>query len=70
MNLCAICHEPQADELCDECWQAALYRSALIQEQALEAGRARVREGRPVIWIHGRPYADPADAAEHEGTDQ
>lgn len=31
------------------------------QREALREGRQAEDEGRPVIYIHGRPYADPAD---------
>lgn len=30
------------------------------QAEALEAGRKAEAKGDPVIYIHGRPYADPA----------
>ena len=30
------------------------------QAEALADGRDALAEGRPVIWLHGRPYADPA----------
>ena len=30
------------------------------QAAALEEGREALRAHRPVIWVHGRPYADPA----------
>ncbi|MBZ4138472.1 MULTISPECIES: hypothetical protein [Pseudomonadota] len=31
------------------------------QRNALSVGVKAEREGRRVIYIHGRPYADPAD---------
>jgi len=30
------------------------------QAEALKAGRKAEAKGQPVIYIHGRPYADPA----------
>ena len=32
------------------------------QRDAVREGRAAEAEGRPVIYVHGRPYADPAAA--------
>lgn len=32
-----------------------------IQREALAQGEAALRLGRRVIYIHGRPYADPGD---------
>lgn len=32
-----------------------------IQREALAQGQAALRLGRRVIYIHGRPYADPGD---------
>ena len=34
-----------------------------IQAKAIAEGRQAEREGKPVIYIHGRPYADPANEA-------
>lgn len=40
------------------------------QRKALAEGRAAETTGQPVIYIHGRPYADPAGKsfASNEGT--
>lgn len=40
------------------------------QREALAEGRAAEEAGQPVIYIHGRPYADPANgpSASSEGT--
>lgn len=40
------------------------------QREALAEGRAAEEAGEPVIYIHGRPYADPANdpSASSEGT--
>lgn len=35
--------------------------AAAKQAEAVSAGRKAEREGHAVIYIHGRPYADPAD---------
>ena len=35
-----------------------------IQREALAQGIAALKAGRRVIYIHGRPYADPGD--DHE----
>lgn len=37
-----------------------------IQRKALADGARAEREGRRVIWIHGRPYVDPGDEAPPE----
>lgn len=34
------------------------------EAEAREAGRSAYMAGRPVIWIHGRPFADPAHEAD------
>jgi len=31
------------------------------QAEAVATGRRAEAEGRPVIYVHGRPYADPGD---------
>ncbi|SDE82587.1 hypothetical protein SAMN05421538_11236 [Paracoccus isoporae] len=36
---------------------------AARQREALAEGRAAEKAGQPVIYIHGRPYADPAGEA-------
>ncbi len=43
---------------------------AARQREALAEGRAAEKAGRSVIYIHGRPYADPAGeaSASSEGT--
>jgi len=64
---CSICGTADKDDLCEQCWKKALYAAALRQDEALAAGRRAAEEGRRVIYIHGRPYADPAEAEHHEG---
>lgn len=63
MTRCVICGTDQPDDLCDPCWLAALAIRAEAQDAAITAGRTAEKEGRPVIYAHGRPYIDP-DAAE------
>jgi len=36
------------------------------QAAALKNGRRALAEGRPVIWIHGRAYQDPAADSTNE----
>jgi len=38
------------------------------QRAALEKGRRAEAAGQPVIYIHGRPYADPASETPKELT--
>lgn len=45
-----------------------LHRMAQLaddQTQALRAGQAALAAGLPVIWIHGRPFADPGSIDPH-----
>lgn len=39
------------------------------QREALAEGRAAEKAGQPVIYIHGRPYADPAGETFASGED-
>jgi hypothetical protein len=36
------------------------------QAEAIAAGRQALAEGQPVIWVHGRPYADPDGPSDPE----
>jgi len=36
------------------------------QAEAVAAGRRAEADGRPVIYVHGRPYADPGDEEGHQ----
>lgn len=40
--------------------QARLAALATTQAAAIQKGRRAAAAGLPVIYIHGRPYADPA----------
>lgn len=40
------------------------------QEEAAREGRAAEAEGQPVIYVHGRPYADPGAAASYDPEDR
>jgi hypothetical protein len=45
-------------------------KAAQIQRKALQQGRLDKAKGLPVIYIHGRPYADPAhDRSPEEQTE-
>lgn len=43
-------------------WTEQLAGLHARQAEAAREGRAAEAEGRPVIYIHGRPYADPGEA--------
>lgn len=40
--------------------RSALEAATTRQAEAVAAGRRALNEGRAVIWLHGRPYEDPA----------
>lgn len=49
-------------------WPTELAELRARQATALAEGRAAEAAGRPVIYIHGRPYADPASAPQEAAT--
>ena len=68
---CNICGGAGDFDPCPDCRDD---EERAIQAAAIRAGAQAYREGRPVIFIHGRPYADPAgeppeqppEATDHE----
>lgn len=58
-RICCTCGAAAAEGLCAPCWQESQHDAAERQAEALAAGRRALAEGRPVIMVHGRPYADP-----------
>jgi len=59
MTTCPTCGNPSTGHLCGPCWQTELAQLAADQRDALAAGRAALRAGRPVIYVHGSPYPAP-----------
>lgn len=59
---CTTCGSNTASPtgLCPSCWHDRQAHLADLQRRAVLDGIAALNEGRPILWIHGRPYADPA----------
>lgn len=59
MNACKTCGTYSSGDYCRPCWQGQLKQLAALQREALAAGRAALRAGRPVLYVHGSPYPAP-----------